>query len=101
MKSSSQNNESPKKTVNRFYVVVTIACVVSALFSIYMGAVEMKRLDEERVEIQVLIEEEEEKQRTLSNQQHYYESDAYIEKLAREKLGYVKPNDVVFIDKDL
>ena len=34
----------------------------------------------------------------LLDQKIYYDSDAYIEKLAREQLGYVKPDEIVFIN---
>ena len=34
----------------------------------------------------------------LLAQKLYYESDAYIEQLARDQLGYVKPDEIVFIN---
>jgi len=34
----------------------------------------------------------------LTAQMGFYESDAYIEQLAREQLGYVKPGEIVFIN---
>lgn len=35
----------------------------------------------------------------LENQREYYQSDAYIEKIAREQLGLVKANEILFINR--
>ena len=37
----------------------------------------------------------------LMNQQEYFTSDAYIEKVAREQLGFVMPDEVVFKNREL
>jgi cell division protein FtsB len=34
----------------------------------------------------------------LLEQMAFYESDAYIERLAREQLGYVRPDEIVFVN---
>jgi cell division protein DivIC len=49
---------------------------------------------------QALADLEREKQvyNDLLEQRVYYESDAYIEQMAREQLGYVKSDEVVFIN---
>ena len=36
----------------------------------------------------------------LVNDMIYHDSDAYIEKIARERLGLVKPNEIVYIDEN-
>ena len=36
----------------------------------------------------------------LVNSIAYHDSDEYIERIAREQLGLVKPNEIVFIDKN-
>ena len=41
---------------------------------------------------------EKEKQLELQSRQSYYESDEYIEKVAREQLGLVKSGELVFIN---
>ena len=35
----------------------------------------------------------------LAGEQQYYTSDAYIEKIAREQLGLIKPNERIFINR--
>ncbi|MGE4282577.1 MAG: septum formation initiator family protein [Clostridia bacterium] len=44
------------------------------------------------------INEEEEKTAKLERQKLLYSTDMYIEKIAREKLGFVKYNEKVFVD---
>ncbi len=36
----------------------------------------------------------------LVNKIAYHDSDEYIEKIARDQLGLVKPNEIVFIDEN-
>lgn len=43
------------------------------------------------------IESEQEKQVELLQEKEYCQSDEYIEKMAREKFGLVKPNEKVYI----
>lgn len=46
------------------------------------------------------IREEQYKQEEYNNQMDYYNTDEYIEKIAREQLGLVMPDEIVFkIDK--
>lgn len=42
------------------------------------------------------IEEEEARTKEISNLEDYMKSDEYIEKIAREKAGLVKENEIVF-----
>lgn len=45
-----------------------------------------------------LIEEENQKNIQLTKEKENINSDEYIEKIAREKLGYIMPNETIFID---
>lgn len=44
------------------------------------------------------IDQERKKSESLKNQQAIQNTDEYIERIAREKLGLVKPDEKVFID---
>ena len=46
------------------------------------------------------IEEEREKIRELEKTKELVDTDYYIEKMAREKLGMVKPGEKIFVDTD-
>lgn len=45
-----------------------------------------------------LIEEENAKNIQLTKEKENINSDEYIEKIAREKLGYIMPNETIYID---
>ena len=45
------------------------------------------------------IEEEQEKQLNFETRREFYHSDTYIEQVAREQLGMVKPNEIIYINR--
>lgn len=52
------------------------------------------KVDKERLEAE--IAEENKKKQEYTNQMEYYTTDEYIEKIAREQLGLVMPDEIVF-----
>jgi Septum formation initiator. len=50
----------------------------------------------EKTEILQKIDEAQTENDQLKNQQDYYTSDVYIEKVAREQLGLIMPDEMVF-----
>ena len=88
-----------KRGIN-VYLILLLLFALFTLASIYTDLLEIHELKAEGEHIRELIEEEEIKQITIESRKHYYESDSYIEKFAREKLGLVKSNDVIFIDRN-
>ena len=52
-------------------------------------------------EILELIEQEELKKEQLMNTKVKISSKEYVEEIAREKLGLVMPNEIVFVDANL
>lgn len=57
------------------------------------------KLKTQETEIQQLIDKEAESTVLLKSELGMYQSDAYIEKIAREKLGYLKSNEVIYINR--
>ena len=53
-----------------------------------------KELEKVRAELAA----EREQREALRDQMVYYESDAYVEQLARDQLGFVRPDEIVFIN---
>ena len=45
------------------------------------------------------MKEEKEKQQEFEARREYYTSDAYIERIAREQLGMVKSNEILYINR--
>jgi cell division protein DivIC len=46
------------------------------------------------------IEEETERTQEIRDLKEYMQTDAYVEEVAREKLGLVKDNEIVFIEEN-
>lgn len=59
-----------------------------------------KKQEKEKLALERQIEEERERYIELLQEREYMKSDAYIEELAREKFGLVKPGEIIFINED-
>lgn len=59
-----------------------------------------KKQEKELLTLQKQIEEERERYLELLGEREYMKSDEYIEELAREKFGLVKPGEFIFINED-
>lgn len=62
-------------------------------------ATRYQRLQEEQAAIQSEIEAEQARKIEFEQQQKYYNSDAYIEQMARDNLGMIKPNEILYINR--
>ena len=79
-----------------FTFMVFFVLVVAV--SVYNQGSTLYALRQEQTAISKQIEAEKERQLELQSRQSYYESDEYIEKVAREQLGLVKSGELVFIN---
>ena len=59
----------------------------------------LNELLEEKAALQNEIDAEQERKIEFEKRQDYYNSDVYIEQMAREYLGMVKPNEVLYINR--
>ena len=87
-----------KKLLKTILVVAVLmySCVVMA-----KQEVSFKKYEEELKSYNNMITEEELKFEQLTNTRKHISSDEYIEEVARERLGFVMPNEIVFIDANL
>jgi len=87
-----------KRKSSRWGLLILIAFIVYFLFIV----VEQQRVlglkKEAMKNIQAKIEEETKINEELKRQKEILNTDEYIEKVAREKLGMVKPGERIFID---
>lgn len=74
-----------------FVGVVAVNCV--SQMNVYYT------LKEEEEKLNQSIQAEEKKKLELATRKDYYNSDAYIEKIAREQLGLIKANEILFINR--
>lgn len=59
---------------------------------------DFSRLNKEEDRLNLQIEEAQRENKSLSEQKEAAGTNEYIEKVAREKLGYMRPEEKVFID---
>jgi len=87
-----------KRKKSKLWLVVLIGFF---LYFAYVMVDQQKMLyakDMEMADIQAKIKQEEKVGQELQKKKETLESDEYIEKVAREKLGMVKQEEKVFID---
>lgn len=76
-------------------VVLTVFSVFVAVNLIWqLNIYAQLKVDKEKLEAE--IAEENKKKQEYTNQMEYYTTDEYIEKIAREQLGLVMPDEIVF-----
>ena len=91
--------EKSEKSFSRYFVFVFIAAFfVIVCINVYSQSQTLYALKEEEEELKEQIAEEEEKNSELSLNKEYYTSDAYIEKVARERLGLIMPDEIEFVN---
>lgn len=96
--------EISKKTKKRIKSSSTTKFVgaILTIFSVFVAAnlvVQLNTYAQLKSEKEILesrIAEENEKKEDYNHQMEYYSTDEYIEKIAREQLGLVKPDEIVF-----
>ncbi len=97
---TNQKNKNISSKLNKFYFVTMIFIILSFstyLFYKYDTLLEYdNKINELNEKINLANEENEE----LNYQTEYKNSDEYIEKLARDKLGMVKNNEIIFYDNN-
>ncbi|MFW6001477.1 MAG: FtsB family cell division protein [Halanaerobium sp.] len=80
-------------------VVITIIIIIAliAAFNFYQNMVKLNQIENEVEEIESQIARAEAENEELKEQIDNTSSDEYIEEIAREKLGLVKPGEKMFI----
>lgn len=69
-------------------------------FSFIRQEVTMRKIDKQVTERQIELDKVKEKNDRLKDQVNMSKTDAYSEKMAREKLGMIKPGEKKIITKD-
>ena len=90
-----------KQAARNKAAMVGISTVVTMLLAVLLiqGQSLQKRIQEnEQRKEELLAETETEQERTseIEDMEEYMQSDEYIEKIAREKIGLVKDNEIIF-----
>ena len=82
-----------------FLRVFMVLFVMTVSVGIGKQALRYQEVQKELAVVTAEIEAEEEKQLDFDSRRQYYTSDTYIEQVAREQLGMVKPNEIIYINR--
>lgn len=83
--------------IKRLLPLVVIIIVSFLVYHIIGNYLEIRRLESELTEVEERIERAEEKQQELSMELQRLDDPEYIERLARRKLGLVRPGEELII----
>lgn len=88
------------KKLDRLFIRTFLVVFVGAVgVGVYWQMQEYRALLKEAAELEQQIAQEQEKALDFEAQKEYYNSDSYIEQIAREQLGLVKSNEILYINR--
>lgn len=79
-------------------VVLFFGIMVYIGISLINQSYTLARVNQEKENLIKQIEEQQIKQNKIEATKQEYNSDEYIERIAREKLGFVRMNEIIFVD---
>ena len=91
--------KSKKKVIWRITLLISIAVVAYLGIRAREVSTLIKQLDAQIMSAESTLMQEQEKLEQLKAERDHMNSLEYIEKIAREKLGMVKKDDIVFKEK--
>ena len=94
-----KKNKKTKKISGLFLRVFVLVCVVAVAVGIGRQAARYQEVKDETASVAAQVKKEKEKQQEFEARREYYTSDAYIEQIAREQLGMVKSNEILYINR--
>lgn len=94
-----KKNRKSGKPLSLFLRTFLFVFVVAVSIGIGKQMVYYQELQEELAVVTAETEKEEKKQQEFETRKEYYTSDSYIEQVAREQLGMVKPNEILYINR--
>ncbi len=98
-KKTGAKNKKQNKSYRQWLIKVPVLLAAVYLLGLFVsGRMQVNTKQKELVEIQTKIEQQDETNAELQEIMDAGDQDAYIERIAREKLGYAKPEERIFID---
>ena len=94
-----KRTKKSRKASSLFVRVFLLVFVCTVAVGVGKQAIRYQELQEELAVVTAEIEEEQEKQLNFETRREFYHSDTYIEQVAREQLGMVKPNEIIYINR--
>lgn len=98
-RTTPQNKKGKETTLRGLLLKLGLAAVaVYLVFSFINGQMKVAQKQQELTELSARLEVQAEENRELERLMEADEERTYIERMAREKLGYARPQERVFID---
>lgn len=94
---SEKGNKKRKKKIRLFHVAVFVF-VMYFIYTLYDQQLQINKYDSQIDMYNADIKNKKDLKEYYNGQKVNIDSDEYIEKIARESLGYVKPYEKIFID---
>jgi cell division protein FtsB len=86
------------KIISAFGRIMIAVATVYVVYILIQQQMQLNTYKAQQDYYKAQIELEQKKLQELENNKLLYTTDSYIEKIAREKLGLVKPEEVIFVD---
>ena len=96
VKNKKQKIKKKRSSTSKFVGIILAAFSIFVVVNIAIQLNTYVALKTQKDYLESRIEEEKQKREEYNNQMEYYSTDEYIEKIAREQLGLVMPDEIVF-----
>ncbi len=83
----------------RFFLIIIFLTTSITFFVVSNNILVLDKYKKEHQQIKKTIKENEEKILALNNHIDFQDTDEFIEKIAREQLGFIKDDEFIFIIK--
>lgn len=93
-------NNKKSFSFNKLYFLIMIFIILSFSSYLFYKYDSLVNYNNKIKELNIKIEKANKENEELKYQMDYKNSDEYIEKLARDKLGMVKNNEIIFYDEN-
>ncbi len=97
---SKRRKKSNKSGLSILYCGIMLVMVGLFIMAVYAKAADLYQYKLQLAQARKEQEQVVEKNIELMKEISYQDTDAYMEKVARERLGLVKPNEIVYIDEN-
>lgn len=94
-----KKNKKSRKLSSLFLRAFLFVFVATVSVGIGTQFIRYQEVQEELAVVTAEIEKEQKRQLEFETRKEYYTSDSYIEQVAREQLGMVKPNEILYINR--
>lgn len=93
--------KSKRKKGSAYRLLLRLAVAAAAVYLVVTfvsGQMQVAQKQRELAELDAMVERQAEQNAELERLMESGDEDAYVERVAREKLGYARPDERVFVD---